>query len=266
MRNLLSFLLVSISVLLCSCNSRQFSNGKPVTQTHTIQKTFKVLMMYDDVDVHLIPDGTHSSTTISITAGENIIDNITDTIIGDTLIIHNENTLNWLRDYDSPKRMEIHYDSIQRIIFESNGKLTNQDSLSGKHYQNSHETTASYLYLDIKGGSGDIDLTVNPNILKATFDEGTSSVTFKGKVNYAETTTKYDSHGPINAQYLYTNQHVVSHRGTNIAKVRAKGYLTINNYNNGTVYYVKYKDIPDQGIYYPEYTNLMGPCIYAIYE
>lgn len=245
MKRVPTVLLVLTSLLLVSCNKDIFFSNGPTSQiTRKVPGTFRYLEMCDNVDINLIHSSevaNDSTTIIKITTGENLLDKIGTTIHGDTLVITNDNKLNWLRPYDYPLVATVYYDSIYMIIFNSNGNLTS-DTLRGYDKPSSDTTEAplSHLYLQVDGGSGDINLLTRCDRLYTNYNFGTSAITVKGDARIAYTTTSFNSHGPFDAQELETNIHYVYANGTSTIKVKAFHQVQIKNKNNGVNYYLEY--------------------------
>ena len=106
------FFLVSLLTVSCSKVDRLFNNGKPVTEQRELGHTFNTISMYNNVNVKLIQsDHPH----LELTCPENLIDNITTEIEGDTLVIKNENDFNWLRSFDYSIDLTVYYDNLLTI-------------------------------------------------------------------------------------------------------------------------------------------------------
>ena len=245
MKRVLNVLLVLISLLLCACEKDIFFSNGPTTQTvRTIHGKFRFIELHDNVDVNLVhSDGTSpdSATVVKIVTGENLTPAITTVIHGDTLVIRNENVLNWLRPYDYPLEVTVYYDTLYKIVFNSNGNLKS-DTLRGydKPMTDTINRYLSHLYLRVEGGSGDIKLLTCCDRLHTNYEFGTSAVTVAGNAAIAYTTTSYNSHGLFDASRLETNIHYVYASGTNITKTKAFHEVQIENHNNGVNYYVEY--------------------------
>lgn len=241
MRNAPLIFLVFVSLLLSACKKDIFSNGPTIEEDRIIEGAFRTIELKDNVDVNLVHQeegNPQNHTRIHITTGENLMSKIRTEIHGDTLTISNENRFNWLRPYDYPLEITVAYDSIQTIIFNSNGDL-NTDSIPGV-MANDEGNALSTVYLFVEGGSGDINLSVQCQRLYTNYQFGTASVTLNGDARIAYTSTSYNCHGPIKAQTLETNIHYIYAYGTNNITVKAFHEINANNHNNGSVYYLTY--------------------------
>ncbi len=272
MQRIRNALLACISLLLCSCAKTPFSNGLPALRTDAVSERFRVVMANDNVDIQLQhATANHPAGTYVVKAGESIIDKIlvehptykndTGTLVSyDTVIIRNENRLNWLRPYDTEISVTLYYDAIREIVFNSNGNLRS-DVLCGVpepvvltivgHDSIPHlvDTLLNHLYVNVAGGSGDLDLKVQCDRLSTDYVFGTARVKLEGKCPITFTYTSYNSHGPVDALNLWTNFHYIYHYGTNIVYAFAKHQIDINIFNNGILKYKKdpsgtYPEVP----------------------
>ena len=237
----LLFSLVSLTLFSCKKIDSLFSNGKPVTESRSLDSCFHSICMYHNVNVELIQS---NHPHIELTCPENLIDKITTTLKGDSLIIKNENDFNWLRSYDYECNMTVFYDSINLIEYASNGKLTARDSLRGIAVTDTLKDISGNDSLIIKNktfclniteGSGDINLTFNCDILKNDFSNGTATVTLKGNAGYAEHLLK--SYGKLDAKDLNSNIISLLSSTTNNAYVWARTQLKVVLTSIGSVYY-----------------------------
>ena len=235
------FFLVSLTLFSCNKIDGLFSNGNPITESRNLDSCFNSICMYNNVSVELVrSDHPH----IELTCPENLIDKITTTLKGNSLIIRNENDFNWLRSYDYECNITVFYDSIDMIEYASNGKLTARDSLRGLAVFDTLKDISGNdsliikkqtFHLNISEGSGDIDLTFNCDILKNGISNGTSDVTLRGNVGYAQHLLK--SYGKLDASNLNTNIITIQSNTTNDAYVWARTRLKAEVNSIGNVYY-----------------------------
>jgi hypothetical protein len=224
------FFLVSLTVASCS----KFSNGEPVTEQRNIGKRFEVLCMYNNVNVNL----KHSSHPhLELTCPKNLIDNIFTEVVGDSLVIRNDNDFNWIRSYNYTIDLTVYYDSLREINFASTARLIGLDTLRGMSMLDSLETTVHGFTLRVTEGCGDIDLTLNCDVLYDRFTNGTSSIVLHGQTAYSE--HDLQSYGTINAMGLNSNFVRVQSRSTNdvYVFVRNGGGLRTKIYSIGNIYY-----------------------------
>lgn len=287
------FLLVCISVVFGSCN--KFSNGVENTWTRTLDKPFQIVEMRDNVNVTLKHcDVDNPTGSISITTGENLIDDIGteveemkiaptdtihDTLYLNKLVISNNNTLSFLRPYDYKLEMTVYYDTLFELIFHSNANITT-DTIRGYDYLtdfSDNDDTSHTVYepkanllLEINGGSGDFHVLTNCYRLMTQYIHGTSNLFLHGKVERAETYGDYDCHGVIDGRDLEAySYHMINLYGTNKVYAKAFKQIIARNENIGHIYYLRYNKpgivtyyghFDDQGHYIPPHT---GDTVYS---
>lgn len=257
-RRLDIMLLVCISLLCFSC--KKFSNGDVTERTFQLEQPFQIVEMRNDVNVTLTHcDANNPAGKIVIKTGENLIDNIshdieemeitvghdgiTENLTLNKLIIRNDNTLGFLRPYDYTVDMTVYYDTLLKLIFNSNATLTT-DTLRGYNLWtefSGNDSLTSNLHLDINGGSGDFHVTAKCYLLRTKYLHGTSNLYLYGYAERAETSGYEDSHGIIDGKNLEADiYHTVNYRGTNTVIAKAFNHVNATNDNIGRIYYVKF--------------------------
>ena len=242
-------LLALISLILCSCSKSPFLNGAIMEETRYIEGNFTVLEVEDNVNVKLVHDLNPSDKIKThIRANENLIDELSMDIHGDTLTIQNNNSFNWLRPYNCTLETTVYYDSIKKIVFNSNGILQSDIlrgcSINDTVFEEDGSLTISqrtHLYLQIEGGGGDVNLLVNCDRMHTNYEWGTATVNLKGSTGIAYTSTSYNCHGPIDSQEMESNYHYIYSYGTNKVIVKAFHEVNAHNFNNGIVCYLRYQ-------------------------
>ncbi len=242
-RNLTALLFILVSLMSASCSKWPFSNGNPVSETRSVDPNFRIIFLYNNVNVKLM----HSDhPRLELTCPENLIDNIITKTSGDTLFVKNENKHNWMRSYDYDINLTIYYDSIHEISYASIGDLSSAegDTLVGVSVRRTDtvivfdEWNSSYIQtfkLYINEGSGNIDLTLRCNEFKNRFGNGTSCVTLRGRTDYAEYNSR--SYGTIHAEELKADFVRVQSQSTNDIYINASNIIRVWLYSIGNVYY-----------------------------
>jgi len=224
-----------------SCNKVDalFNNGEPITEYRSVDQPFNVVSMFNNVNVKLVQD---SHPHLELTCPKNLIEKVTTEVKDDTLVIKNENDLNWLRNYDYSIDLVVYFDSLSSVNYCSIGKLLSTDSLAGmtKHSIDTTEIgidtiKSNNFVLRIMEGAGDIDLTFNCNVLKTVFNNGTSEVTLRGYAGYTEYYLK--SYGRVHAETMNSDIVKVMSHSTNDVYVWAESSLWAYLYNIGNTYY-----------------------------
>lgn len=245
------FLLAFASVVLCSCN--KFSSGLPTTKSIHVDENFCVIEINDFVNVTVIhADEGHKAGDIEIHAGEKLIDGIiadtardiaaihNDTLTLTKLVIRNNNAFNTFLPYNYDIDLTIYYDSLYKLIFNSNGTLET-DTIKGIRIRESDTVVSSNCAIEIEGGSGEINALLRCDKLTTKYQEGTSTVNLAGNVTFAYTSASYNCHGQIHSKGLSTHIHYIKPYYSNTL-IEAKAYhmLDVENLNIGEVHYLRY--------------------------
>lgn len=240
-RNVIAVLFFLVSLMTTSCNKVEalFKNGEPITEYRDVNQPFTVVSMFNNVNVKLVHD---RHPRLELTCPKNLIEKVTTEVNNDTLVIRNENTFNWMRSFEYSIDLTVYYDSLRSVNYYSIGQLLATDSLVGMKTQvvdteekaNDSIKKGNFI-LRILEGSGDIDLTFNCNILKTVFNNGTSTVTLRGRAGYTEHYMK--SYGAVHAETMYCNIVKVMSHSTNDIYVWPHSELYAHLYNIGNAYY-----------------------------
>lgn len=227
--------LVSLLAFSCSKVDSLFNNGEPVTEQRAIDQPFDILCLHDNINVELV----HSShPRLELTCPKNLIDNIMTELHGDSLVVWNDNNLNWIRSYDYSIDLTIYYDSLREINYCSTARLHSRDTLYGRI---DLDTLGDYgrncFMLRIKEGCGDIDLTFKCDVMRNRFFNGTSCITLHGEAGYSEYILR--AYGMVNSLDLNSNIVNVLSESTNdlYLLMRNGGALTAKLHSIGNVYY-----------------------------
>ena len=233
------FFLVSLLTLSCSKVDQMFNNGKPISESRNAEHDFEEICIYNNVNVKLVRS---NHPHLELTCPENLIDKVVTEVNGDSLVIRNDNNFNWLRSYDYDIDLTVYFDSLRKISYASIGDLICSDSIRGIRKlildtinTEIDSTWAHTFILNIKEGSGNIDLTFNSEVLKTYFKNGTSEVTLRGLSSYTEILMR--SFGVVHAENLSSDFVRVQSHSTNDAYVWARTELNVWLYSIGNVYY-----------------------------
>ena len=123
------------------------SNGPVTTQRRPITRGLTDVVLFDNVDVTIVPD---TATYAEVRAGENIINDITFEYQGPRrLLIRNTSRCNWVRSYTTPREVRLHLPHLQDVEQRGYGLLTTDGQLQ-----------QDTLFVH-SSGTGDINLDVN---------------------------------------------------------------------------------------------------------
>ena len=152
--------------LLLSCSKENAfdcfkSNGKEITQTR-FPGNFKFIETYDNLEVTLFQG---SEFKVEVTAGENIIKNISTNVANETLKIDNTNKCNVVRGYKKKVKIKVTVPYIEQVTNYGVGPITFDENFSqDKIYikaENSGDTYLNGTYNEVRTsshGNGDMYL------------------------------------------------------------------------------------------------------------
>lgn len=157
---------------LISCNDENSfdcvkKTGKIKIYQIELTESFNAIHIISNVDVDII-QGT--SQRVELTTGENLFPKMSLTVNNEELILENNNTCNWAREYGITK-LKITTPDLNRIIYEGGGIVQSIGTLS-----------FDTLFLDSKESSGDYILDLRANELNVT-TKRVSNFYITGSVN-----------------------------------------------------------------------------------
>ena len=215
-----------LAISFSSCEPAPLTNGKPTTETRWFDEEITAIHVYNDINVTLVEADTFR---IEITTGENLMEKITSTVENGILYLKNENIRYWIRSYDYPLDIKIYHNSITRINYESWGDLTSEGYIS--------QDTIDHFYLDVRHGSGHIDVKVNCKTLSVSAHDGTAKVTVAGSADYTD--IYHNARNNIYAKEMVSKNARVRayYEGSVYVNCINKLEALINNF--GSIYYNK---------------------------
>ena len=217
--------IILIFILGVSCSKIQpgdcFKNTGTITVESRNTPPFTNIQMNNNVDVFLTDNPNH---TVEVRAGKNIIPGIKTEVSGNTLIISNENTCNWVRNYESPIEVYLGMPQVDSIIYQASGNLTSMNQF-----------TCDSIYLNVLEGAGSIKLWVNVRISMISLQYGTADISYKG---YSHISYLYSGgYGPVDLSQMNCEYSYVTNNSLNNCKVRSNLSLEAEIHNKGDVYY-----------------------------
>ncbi len=217
-----SLLLMMLFIPACNKNGGEcISNtGKIITQERQVGD-FDSISMNDNVNLILTQD---TLNRVKVEAGENIIQGITTHVTDHLLVIHNQNTCNWLRSYHSPLNVYVSIKNLWKVIYNSSGNLTSTNAIG-----------SDIFIVDAWGGCGTIDLKLN--IKQGFFLQhmGTANFILQGRCNI--NSVYAGDFGSFHCKDLQTGYTFIKNYGSNDCYVVASRYLDATIGSLGNIYY-----------------------------
>jgi len=215
-------LMALLSVVGCDKGQLFDSTGAITTEIRETETITKVAV-YDNIN--LIFTNRIDSGTIIVSAGENIIRNISTEYNDNTLTIRNKNKYNWTRDLNPDIRVYLPCANIESIRHESVGVVSCETALTG-----------NALRIDIAYGNGIIDLNLlYQTVTLRNLSSSITDVVLRGRC--ATLNLYHTCYAPFDCRNLHAQKVKVTEAGIQNCFVSASERLepTITNYGN--IYY-----------------------------
>ena len=218
----LILLAVFLGIFSCKKSGADcFTSSGTVIKEARIVTDFDTIIARENIDIILTQDTVNS---VVVEAGEKIIVGIKTVTDNRQLVIDNTNTCNWVRSYDKPLNVYVHVKNLRKIYYLSAGNITSTNVL----------TPESFL-LDVWGGCGSIDLSLN--VIQGFIYEhmGTADITVRGRAVY--NSVVLGDFGFLQLKDLKTDFTYVSNTGTNDCYINVVKYLDATIRSIGNIYY-----------------------------
>jgi hypothetical protein len=214
-----------ICVLLNACNKENAwdciqTTGDMITEEREISN-FKRIQLEDQINLIITQDTVES---LSIDGGENLLPEIITEITGDTLIIRNENSCNWVRRFDIPINVYVSVVELSDLYLYGWGSIHTSDTLK-------LDSLRTYGW----NCSSKIDLLLNTNHAAFFPSTGSADINIKGITNSLYIYSAGFAIADTRA-FLSKQTHVNS-SGTGDFYVYASEKLTAEIRSYGNVYY-----------------------------
>lgn len=214
-----------IVVLAASCKKENAGDcfkgvGKQTEQIRTLAP-FDHMLVEKNIDVVLVPD---TEEFVIVRCGENLIDLIVTEVANGELHITNRNTCNWVRNFQTPIKAEVHLKSIYSLYFKGSGQITCTDTLRSANF-----------ILEAYNASGNVDITVRNGWNQVVQHTGNADLKVNG---IAPFNTMYSGgNGFLDCRNLWCDEAYVLHKGTGNFYVRSGTFLGVKIELIGDVYY-----------------------------
>lgn len=196
------------------------STGTVIRQTRIVPD-FDTIVARENVDIILTQDSVNS---VVVEAGEKIIGGIRTDNTSRQLEIGNTNTCNWVRSYDKPLNVYVHVKNLRKIYYLSAGNITSTNVL-----------TPPSLMLDVWGGCGSIDISINTYQGFVYEHMGTADITVRGRA--VLNSVVLGDFGFLQLKGLITDYTYISNTGTNDCYINVTKYLDATIGSIGNIYY-----------------------------
>ena len=219
------FVVVVYVFLFSSCKKDHLfdcftSTGKTITVQRQVSY-FNQIDTYNNVNLVI-----HTGATgyVNVTAGDNIIDGITTSVENNTLVIHNENKCNWVRDFNNTFTVDVWVDSLNFLINNGSGNMTFADTLH----------TYEFRY-DNWNASGEVKILFIGDRIHVNIHTGTVDLDVAG--NAGIDFLYYNGYGYMNFGNLKTVLTYITNKGSNDCRINVRDLLDAQIFSTGNIYY-----------------------------
>ena len=223
MRTVYLFMIILVFTTSCKKSSVSdcFNSTGPLTTIERPITGFHTLILKDNINLVLVSSNTNYLT---IEAGNNLLPKIITEVSDSVLTIQNNNSCNWVRNYNSPITAYLNFTKLDTIEYRSIGNINSTDTV---HIEN--------LMINVTEGAGEISFIVNASVLHCNIHYGTADIKMKGKSNVCYIYSA--SFGLINNLELSTDFVYLNNRSSNDVYVKANKVLGVTIENIGNVFY-----------------------------
>jgi hypothetical protein len=128
---------------------------------------FDIIEVQNNIDVLLIQD---SVCYVEVEAGKNLMANIESSVVGNKLLVKNNNRCNYTRSYNHDIKIYIHFKKLNELIYEGTGPITSLNTI-----QNDKFTLNSW------DGTDTINLMLDVPLVYANIHTGVADLIVSGK-------------------------------------------------------------------------------------
>ncbi|TAF64703.1 MAG: DUF2807 domain-containing protein [Cytophagales bacterium] len=216
------FTVVCLALLLNSCLQKDcyIAQGDAQKETRTLPP-FTQIQINDDVEVELIQQ--NNTEYVELVAGSNILPKIELSVEGNTLIIKNKTTCNWVRNNKNMPKAKVYYKNLTNVLHQGYSPVYFVDTVK-------HDLQITILgYGDVSATTNNATMGINLYKYGNVILEGTCTSLFVDSYN----------HGFFRAKNLVAKQITAIHQGEGDFELQAQQNLSVEmlDYGVGNVYY-----------------------------
>jgi len=215
---ILLFTLFTSCEKICDCAK---STGSIESEFRTIEH-FNKIELYNNIDLVVHFDST---TKIKVTAGKNLLSEISTENSNGTLKIRNKNNCNWVRDFNPSIIVEVWTPSINNLLTEdATGDIYFADSLNCSYFNFDSFSSTGTFHFKLKGQEAHLNINTGPADI---FAEGSINNFYLFGAGY----------GKLDCLNLHSDYVFVTNKGTNNCFVTAQQLINASIYGDGNIYY-----------------------------
>ncbi|MBP6313033.1 MAG: head GIN domain-containing protein [Flavobacteriales bacterium] len=220
------WLIVFGVVLIAGCQREQWddciTSAGPEREEIRKMEPFTTIDLNDRIDLVLEDRATN---TIIVTAGRNLLDQVSTEVRDGVLFIKNDNRCNWVRSFKPRITVFVAIEAVEKLLLRGTGNITNTDTLVRDHFS-----------VEQFNAQGTTTLTVDVNVIDIVLHTGAGDVQLYGLCNH--TANLYSGiMAPIDASGMRTRFVNVNNSSVSDIRCWATEGLNVQLRDVGDVYY-----------------------------
>ncbi|MBK6543360.1 MAG: DUF2807 domain-containing protein [Flavobacteriales bacterium] len=222
----LKHILPFMVLLLCACQREQWDDC--ITSTGPDSEEVRTPGVFTTVDlddrIDLVLEEVESGT-VTVEAGENLIDQVSTNLRDGVLEIRNENKCNWVRSFKPRITVKVPLADVAKLVLRGTGNVRCTDTI-----------VRDVFLLDQWGAQGTTELTLDVGRVDIGLHTGAGDVVLHGRCR--EQANLYNGiMGPIDAADMRARFVSVNNSGITDIRCWADNGLNAQIYDVGDVYY-----------------------------
>jgi hypothetical protein len=219
---MLIILLVVLSFTSCEKVCDCVKSTGTITSEFRASNNFQQIELYNNIDLVVHID---TASKIKITAGENLIPEITTENSNGVLKIRNKNNCNWIRKFNPKIIVEVWTPNLTSLLAkDGTGDIYFEDSLN-----------CNVFFFDSYGSTGKFNFKLKGNEVHLSIHSGPADIKAIGDISnfylYGA------SYGKLDCVNLQSDNVFVTNKGTNDFLVNVQQLIEANIYGVGNIYY-----------------------------
>ncbi len=204
--------------VICDC----FKGTGEIITEERVTYPFDKIELFNKTDLHLHYAPVHA---VKVTAGKNLIDNVTAEVDHGMLRIRNINKCNWVRDFDNTFSVDVYTPEIHSLhVYNSSGNIYCDDPVSVDKFE-----------FESWGSTGDYHLTLNCGTVVMALQTGPASLIADGTIGVGYLWNS--GGGRFDASSIQADDIYCTNLGTNDLLIKVKKRLEAIINFSGSIYY-----------------------------
>jgi hypothetical protein len=204
----------------CSKSDLLKSSG-PIRSEKRQMNEIREVILYDKVNLILTQDSVQE---LRVEAGENLLEDISTSLEGNTLTIRDNNKYKWMRNVDLPVNVYLSGAALNKIIYYGAGNISSTNELKKQSF-----------VIDCVAGVGSLKMKLKTEHIDVFIRELNTDITLEGSAGASFIYCA--DQGAIDLRNFESGYILMDHRSVRDMYLFASGTLAGNILYKGNVYY-----------------------------